>query len=155
MIKKIEEIVHDNKTPGLNNPAFYVLTDNRLNIYLVLVFSDLNEAQIFKMQNRDNPHHEIEMKLSFHYLNVFKPNEHREDYQIRKPKNERFSFQFEDNEYVHKGDKLFSFQTTEKTMKYSSNLRFNEIKFPFAYGDENIYFTLHPKKLLFKNIKIQ
>ena len=29
MTDKLEETVHDNKAPGLNNPEIYVLTDNR------------------------------------------------------------------------------------------------------------------------------
>ena len=42
-----EEIVL--KTPGLNNPETYVLTHNRLNTYMVLIFNHLNKAQIYKM----------------------------------------------------------------------------------------------------------
>ena len=59
------------KTPGLNNPETYVLTHNRFITYLVLIFSDLNKAQIFKMPNRVCPHQEIEILMSFDYLNVF------------------------------------------------------------------------------------
>ena len=68
-----EEIVL--KTPGLNNPETYVLTHNRFNTSLVLIFSDLNKAQIYKMPCRVSPHHEIEINMSFDYLIVFKPNE--------------------------------------------------------------------------------
>ena len=28
------------KTPGLNNPETYILTHNRFNTYIVLIFSD-------------------------------------------------------------------------------------------------------------------
>ena len=48
MIDKIERTVLD-KTPRLNNPETYALTHNRFTTYLVLVFSDLNKAQIYKM----------------------------------------------------------------------------------------------------------
>ena len=41
---------------------------------MVLLFSALNKAQIYKMPHRDSPHHEIEILMSFDYLNVFKPN---------------------------------------------------------------------------------
>ena len=44
---------------GLNNPETYVLTYNRFNKYMVLLFTDLNKAQIYKMPYRDSPHHEI------------------------------------------------------------------------------------------------
>ena len=53
---------------------------------MVLLFSDLNKGQIDKMPYRDSPHHEIEILMSFDYLNVFEPNEHTEYYHIRKPK---------------------------------------------------------------------
>ena len=57
MINKSEETVLDNKTPGLNNPETYVFTHNRFNTYLVLIFSDLDKAQIYKMPYRVSPHH--------------------------------------------------------------------------------------------------
>ena len=47
MIDKIEETVLD-KTPGLNNPETIVLTHNRFITSLVLIFSALNKAQIYK-----------------------------------------------------------------------------------------------------------
>ena len=76
MIYKLEETVHD-KTPGLNNPETCVLTHNLFNTYLLLIFTDLNEAKIYKMPYRDSPHHEIELLMSFNCLNLFKPHEHR------------------------------------------------------------------------------
>ena len=79
MVDKLEETVHNIKTPGLDNPETYVLTYNRFITYLVLIFNDLNKAQIYKMPYRDIPHHEIEIVMSFTYLNVFKPNEHTEN----------------------------------------------------------------------------
>ena len=60
------------KETGLNNPESYLLTHNRFNIYMVLIFYDLNKAQIYKMANRISPHREIEMVMSFDYLHVFK-----------------------------------------------------------------------------------
>ena len=32
------------KTPGLNNPETYVLTHNRFNLYIVLIFTDLKKS---------------------------------------------------------------------------------------------------------------
>ena len=82
-VDKLKETVNDNKpeslfckTPALSNPENYVLTHNCFNIYMILVFNDLNKAQIYKMQYRDSPHHEIERLMSFNYLTLFKPNEH-------------------------------------------------------------------------------
>ena len=76
--------------------------------------------------------------MSFDYLNVFRPNEHTEDYYIRKPNNENFLFKIEDEKYIHVGEKLFNFETDDANVKYSSEHGFNDIKFPFAHGKDNI-----------------
>ena len=44
----------ENKTPGLNNPETYVLTHNRFNTYMVLIFTDLKKAQVYKIPYRDS-----------------------------------------------------------------------------------------------------
>ena len=101
---KLEETVHDNeaettlfcKTAELNNPKTNVLTHNRFDTCLVLFFSDLNKAQIDKMPYRDDPHHEIELLMSFVYLKLFKPIEQTEDYHIRKPNDEIFLSEIKD-----------------------------------------------------------
>ena len=46
------------------------------------------------------------------------------------------------------GEKVISFETNDKIVKYSSEHGFNDIKFPFACGEENIYFMLHKKYIL-------
>ena len=51
----------ENKTPGLNNPETHVLTHNRFNTSMVLIFTDLKKAQIYKMPYRISPHQEIEI----------------------------------------------------------------------------------------------
>ena len=104
MVEKIEKTVLE-KTPGLNNPETYVLTHKRFNTYMVLIFSDLNKPHIFKMPYRDGPHHEVEIIMSFIYLNVFKPNKDTEDYHIRKPNNEKFLFESEYKNYIYVGEK--------------------------------------------------
>ena len=67
----------ENKTLGLNNPESYILTHNRFNTYIVLIFTDLKKAQIYKMPYRDSPHQEIEILMSFDYLHVFGPDENK------------------------------------------------------------------------------
>ena len=69
---KLGETVHDIKidtpfckTPGLKSPKNYVLPHKCLNTFLVLIFSDSNKAQVYKMPYRDSPHHEIELVMSF------------------------------------------------------------------------------------------
>ena len=58
----------------LNNPETYVLTHNRFNTYIVLIFTDLKKAQIYKMPYRNSPHQEIEKVMSFDYRHVFGPD---------------------------------------------------------------------------------
>ena len=53
------------KLPGLNNPEFYVLTQNRFNTYITLISGDLNKAQIYKVPHRNSPHFEIGILMSF------------------------------------------------------------------------------------------
>ena len=43
------------------------------------------------------------------------------------------------------GEKLFSFETNDEIVKNSSEHGFNEVKFSFAHGKENIYFMLYQK----------
>ena len=57
----------ENKTLGLNNPETHLLTHNRFNIYMVLIFTDLKKAQISKMPNRNSHHQEIEILTKIDY----------------------------------------------------------------------------------------
>ena len=139
---KLEKTFLNIKTPGLNNLGTYVL---KCNTYLVLIFTDLNKAQIYKMPYRNSSHQEIDILKSFDYLNVFKPNEHTEDYHIRRPNNENFLFEIGDKKYIYVGEKVLTLETNDILVKYSSEIGFYVIKFPFAYGEENIYFMLHQK----------
>ena len=63
----------------MNNPETYVLTHNRFNTYMVLIFADLKKAQIYKMPYRNSPHQEIEKVMSFDYLHVFGLDEDNKD----------------------------------------------------------------------------
>ena len=129
----------DLKTPGLNNPETYVLRHNRFIIYMVSIFTDLKKAQIYKIPYRNSPHQEIEILMSFHYLHLFRPK-----------KDENLLFEIEDKKYVHVGEKLFSFETDDEIVEYSLEQGFNDVKFPFAHGKENIYFMLHQKYIPFQ-----
>ena len=97
------------------------------------------------MPYTDSPYHELERLLNFDFLNLFTPNEHTEDYYIRKPNDKNFLFEFEDKMYAYVGDKVFRFETNDKIVKNSSELGLNDFKNIFAYGEENIYFKLHQK----------
>ena len=125
------------KTPGLNNPETYVLTHNRFITYIVLIFTDLKKAQIYKIPKRNSPHQEIEILMSFDYLHVFGPDQNNKD--------GTFLFKIENKKYIHVGKNLFSFETNDEVEMYSSKHGFNDVKFPFAHGKENIYFMLDQK----------
>ena len=70
---------------------------------MVLIFGDLNKTQIFEKPYRNCPHREIKILMSFDYLNMFKPNQHTEDYQNRKPNDGNFLFEIRDKKYNHEG----------------------------------------------------
>ena len=77
------------------------------------------------------------------YLTFLNPIEHKEDYQ--KANNKNFLFQTGDENYIYDGDKVFSFETNDKIVNYSSDLGFNDIKFPYAYSENISYIMLHQK----------
>ena len=45
------------------------------------------------------------------------------------------------------GENLISFETNDEIVEYFSEHGFNDVKFPFAYGKENINFMLHRKHI--------
>ena len=51
-------------------------------------------------------HDEIEILMSFNFLNVFKPNEHTEHYHVRKPNDENFLFEIDDKNYIYVEEKV-------------------------------------------------
>ena len=122
---------------GLNNPETYVLTHNRFNTYMVLIFSDSNKAQIYRIPYRNSPHQEIEILMSFDYLHLFGPD--------GKAADGNFLFEIEPKNYIHVGEKVISFETDDEIEGYTVERGFNDVKFPFADGKENIYFMLHQK----------
>ena len=80
----------------MNNPETYVLTHNKLKTYMVLIFSDLNKAQIYKMPYRNSPHNEIEILMRFDLLNLFRPKEDVGGYHVRKPHDANFLSEIEE-----------------------------------------------------------
>ena len=114
-----------------------MLTHNRFNTYMVLTFTDLRKAQIYKIPYRDSPHLEIEIFVRFDYLHVFGPDENNKD--------GSFLFETEVKKYVHVGEKIFSFETNGEIPDYFSEHGYNDVKYSFARGKENIYFMAHQK----------
>ena len=60
---------------------------------------------------------------------------------------EIFYSKLEIKKNIHVGEKLFSFETNDEIVEYSSKHGYNDINYPFARGNENIYFMLHRKYL--------
>ena len=116
---------------------------------MVLIFSDLNRVQVYKKPYRVSSYDRIELGICFNYVNLFRANEHMEDHHIRKPNDENFLLEIQCKKYIFVGDKIVSFDTSDKIVKYSSDHGFNDIKFPYAYIDENLYFMLYQKYLIF------
>ena len=83
--------------------------------------------------------------MSFKYLILLTTNDDTEDYHIRKPNDKNFLFEIEDKNCFYVGEDLISFETNDKIINYSSELGYNDVIFPFAYFEENIYFILHRK----------
>ena len=123
------------KTPGLNNPETYVLTNNRFNTYIVSNFIDLKKTQIYKMPCRNSSHREIKMAMKIDYLHVFGPDKNNKDGNLL--------FEIENKKFIHVGEKLFSFEINDEIEKCFSEHGYNDVKFAYAYGKENIYFILH------------
>ena len=72
-------------------------------------------------------------------------NEHTEDYHINKLDDENFLFEIEYEKYIYVRDKVVSFKSNDNIITYCLKLGYNDIKYPYAYGDQNIYFMLHQK----------
>ena len=49
--------------------------------------------------------------------------------------------------------KVNTFETNDIIVKYSSELGFKDNKYPYAYGEENIYFMLHQKYIPIQEYK--
>ena len=122
----------ENKTPGLNNPETYLLTYNRFNTYMILIFTDLKKAQIYKMPFRDSSHQEIEIVTKFDYQHLFKPFEKT---------NENFLFKIGDKKYIYVGEKIFTFKTIDDIEEYFSKTKHNYVNDPFALGKKT--YLLH------------
>ena len=97
----------ENKTPGLNNPETHVLTHNRFNTYMVLIFTDLKKAQIYKTPLRNSHHQEFEIVTKFDYQHLFTPIDLDKKTHARKETNENFLFKIEDKNIFMWGKKLF------------------------------------------------
>ena len=83
--------------------------------------------------------------MSLKDLELFKQNEQTEDYNNRGANDKNFLFEIEDKKYNYVGENLVSFETSDKIVEYSSIEEYNDIEFPFVYGEENIYFMLPEK----------
>ena len=112
---------------------------------MILIFTDLKKAQIFKMPFRDSSHQEIEMVTKFDYQHLLKLFELDEKTHTIRETNENFLFKIEDKKYIYVGDNVFSFETVDDIEEYFSETNNNDVKYPFGLSDENIYYMLYQK----------
>ena len=123
----------------MNNPENHVLTYNRFITYMVLIFTDLKKAQIYKIPYKNSPHQEIEIVTKFDYQQLFKP------FDLDKETDANFLFKIEYKKYIYVGDKVFSFETVDDIEEYFSETGNNDVKYPYALSKENIYYMIHQK----------
>ena len=93
--------------------------------------------------------------MGFNSLNLFTPSEHTKDDLTKGPNDKNFPFEIEDKKYIYVGENLFSFETNNKIVEHFCKEGFNDIKYPYAYSKENIYFMHHRKISLWKNTNFQ
>ena len=107
------------------------------------------------MPYRDSPHHEIETVMSFKYLNLLKTNEHTEKNKIRKPNVKNFLFENEVKKYFYVGEKLLTFETNDKIVKYTSEHGFNDINTQMLMVRKTFTSCYIGNTFLFKKMKLQ
>ena len=129
----------------MNNPESCLLTHNRFNTYMVLIFTDLKKAQIYKMPHRNSHHQEIGLVIKFDYQPLFKPFDLDKETHARIETDANFLFKIEVKKYIYVGDKVFSFETVDDIGEYFSETGHNDVKYPFAPSDGNIYYMLYQK----------
>ena len=135
------------KTPGLSNPETHVSKHNRFNTYMLLIFTDLKKAQIYKMPYRNSHHQEIEMVTKFDYQHLFKPFDFDKKTRARIVTDENFLFKIEDKKYIFVGENVYIFETIDDIDEYFSETGHNDVKYLFALSKENIYYMAHQKDI--------
>ena len=134
------------KTPiRSNNPELYLISHNRFVDYLVLIFVKIKKAQIYTYPNRVDEYDTIKLIIKFDYKRLFRPNKHLEHYHVTKPEDKKFLFKINDKKYLHVGESIFTFKTTGNIVKYGVEYGHNDINYPFAYDQTNIYYMQHQK----------
>ena len=129
----------------MNNPETYLLSHNRFIDYLFLIIVDRKKAQIYTFPNRVSEEDEIKLIIDFKYKKLFRPNKHLERYHIGNPKHENFLLKIDKNKYLHVGDDIFTFSSTSNIVNYGFEYGYNDIKYPFAYDEDNIYYMIEQK----------
>ena len=97
------------------------------------------------MPQRNSSHQEIEMVTKFDYLHLFKPFGSIEKTHVIRETNKNFLFKIEDKKFIHVGERIFSFETDDEITEYFSEDGHNDVKYPFALSNENIYYMLYQK----------
>ena len=124
---------------GLNNPETYLISNSRYVDYLVLIFVKRKKAQIYSFPNRVDKYDTIRLIIEFDYKRLFRPNKHLERYHVTEPKDESFLFKINGKQYLHVGESIFTLKSKGNIIKYGLEYWHNDINYPFAYDQTNIY----------------
>ena len=85
------------------------------------------------------------MVTKFDYQHLFKPFGLDKRTRARIVTDENFLFKIEDKKYIYVGDEVFTFETVDDIEEYISESKYNDVKYPFALSNENIYYMLYQK----------
>ena len=112
---------------------------------MVLIFTDLKKAQIYKIPYKKSHHQEIEIVTKFDYQHLFRPFGLDERTHARRETNEKFLFEIEDENYIYVGDEILNFETVDDIEEYFSESKHNDVKYAFGLSKENTYYMLYRK----------
>ena len=111
--------------------------------YMLLIFSDINKTQVYKLPYRESPRHEIRIVISFYYKKCLIQMITKTI--IKRQKIKTFFFEIGDKKPSHVGYRVLPFETNDKTVNNTSNVGCKDNNFPFGYIEKNINLMLHRK----------
>ena len=137
-----------------------------------LVYVGKKEVHIYKQNEKDfytlwSDLSKDDKKNAWMYIKLIKKYKPLEVFIGKSPKNDMTKFsmgygkkfdgnsillKISKNRYVFIGSEVYEFSTSDDTIiKYYSPVGNNDVPYPFAYGDKNIYFMLDRKTVSYKN----
>ena len=113
----------------MNTTEIFLLTHNRFNTYMVLIFNDEKEARTHEKPSRYSKHRELEKLVKVVFLIMFKTDD-----------KSSFLFETEGNTFVNNRNNVLFFNTKDGIVNFNSKFGMNDVKFAFAHGERIIFF---------------